>query len=140
MSAVQSTRPFKIKLVIICLLLFVCASKAFSEDQKPKNQPNFFEDLASTFRPRIKYSPVDEPGIDPNALPYWLRSWKNFRQQMEDRCGTSIGIVLIGHHQQVLNGPGSREGRNIFWWNLTIKQKLWEDGKLIFKARGGYEH
>ena len=91
--------------------------------------------MGRLFSPIIKYSPADVE-VPYTVLPDSLESWKNFKKHMEEKYGTSIGITLDDHHQQILNGPGARKGRNIFWWNLTIKQKLWEGGKLIFKARG----
>jgi hypothetical protein len=87
------------------------------------------------FSPIIKYSPADVE-VPYTILPDALQSWKNFKKQMEEKYGTSIGITLDDHHQHILNGPGARKGRNIFWWNLTVKQELWEGGRLIFKARG----
>jgi len=87
------------------------------------------------FSPILKYTP-QEMEVPYQLLPESLESWKNFKKNMEEKYGTSIGITLDDHHQQILNGPGARKGRNIFWWNLTLKQKLWEGGKLIFKARG----
>lgn len=85
--------------------------------------------------PIIKYSPADII-LPHTSLPETFESWKSFKKEMEEKYGTSIGIVLIDQHQQILDGPGSHEGRNLFWWNLTVKQKLWDCGKLIFKARG----
>ncbi len=124
------------KCVVILLTIFISTMQVSAEGQEQKSQPNFIEDFVATFKPRIKYSPADEPGVDTDALPNWLRSWKEFKKQMEEQYGTSISILLDDHHQHILNGPGSRKGRNIFWWNLTVKQNLWEDGRLIFKARG----
>jgi len=65
-----------------------------------------------------------------------LESWKAFKKQMQDEHGTSISVLLDDHHQHILNGPGARNGRNIFWWNLTVKQDAWEGGRIVFKARG----
>ena len=136
MISKRSTEKFKTTFVAVLFTLFVSTTHVYSEETAPKTKPNFFEDFVYTFRPRIKFSPIDEPGVEADVLPNWLKSWKDFRKQMEERYGTSINILLDDHHQHILNGPGSRRGRNIFWWNLTVKQKLWEDGKLIFKARG----
>ncbi|MBN2180680.1 MAG: carbohydrate porin [Sedimentisphaerales bacterium] len=141
MTMNRDVRTLRIMYVIILLTLFVPRTQAYTEqgyteEQKPDTKPDFLKDFISTFRPRIKQSPADEPGVETDALPNWLWSWKYFKKQMAEQHGTSIDILLDDHHQHILNGPGSRKGRNIFWWNLTIKQKLWEDGKLIFKARG----
>ena len=91
--------------------------------------------LSGIWKPLIKYTPADIV-IPYTLLPDTLDSWKDFKKNMEDKYGTSIGIVLDDHHQQILNGPGARKGRNIFWWNLTVKQRLWKCGNLVFKARG----
>jgi len=131
----QNSKTWR-KFVVILLALFISTTQVCATEQAPKTQPDCFDDFLSTFRPQIKYSPADELPVEINALPHWLQSWKEFKKQMEDRYGTSISILLDDHHQHILNGPGSREGRNIFWWNLTVKQNLWEDGRLIFKARG----
>ena len=92
--------------------------------------------IDSVFSPIIKYSPMDVV-LPYNLLPDTLDSWKSFKKNMEEKYGTSIGITLLDHHQHILNGPGARKGRNIFWWNLTIKQRLSESSNLICKVRGG---
>jgi carbohydrate-selective porin OprB len=86
--------------------------------------------------PPVKYSPAEGPILKPEAVPSWTDGWRRLKQQLEERYGTSVGLVLDDHHQQVVDGPGQGEGANIFWWNLSVDQKLWEGGKLIFKARG----
>jgi hypothetical protein len=91
--------------------------------------------MGRLFSPILKYTP-QEMEVPYTVLPESFEAWKNFKKNMEEKYGTNISITLDDHHQQILNGPGARKGRNIFWWNLTLKQKLWEGGKLIFKARG----
>lgn len=103
------------------------------QSESKKDSDNWID---SIFRPIIKYSPVDWEQVPYSALPELLGSWKNFKKDMEEKYGTSISVLLDDHHQHILNGPGAHKGRNIFWWNLTVKQRLWESGKLIFKARG----
>ncbi len=133
----QDARMLKNMFIVVLLSLLVSVVQVCATEQEQKTPPNFFEDFVATFKPRIKYSPADEPGVETDALPNWLQSWKDFKKQMEDQYGTRISILLDDHHQHILNGPGSRKGRNIFWWNLTVKQQLWESGRLIFKAIGG---
>ena len=91
--------------------------------------------IDSILGPIIKYSPMDE-SVPYTLLPDTLETWKNFKRNMQEKYGTCIGITLDDHHQQILNGPGARRGKNLFWWNLTVKQDIWEDGKLICKVRG----
>jgi hypothetical protein len=108
------------------------SSAAQSESESKRDSANWMDLI---FGPILKYSPADM--VAPYViLPDTLESWKKFKKDMEEKYGTSIGITLDDHHQQILNGPGARKGRNIFWWNLTVEQKLWEGGKLICKARG----
>jgi carbohydrate-selective porin OprB len=132
----QSSKISKSMFMAVLLNLLLSVIQVCAAEQEQKTTHDFFEDFLSTFRPRIKYSPADEPAVETEALPHWLQSWKDVKKQMEDRYGTSISILLDDHHQQIIDGPSHRRGRNIFWWNLTVKQNLWEDGKLIFKARG----
>lgn len=146
-------------LALIFGLILGFSSQLRAEQKDPGGQPNLSEPVCreladynepsslsksekgstkwinNIFKPIIKYSPADV-NIPYTLLPDSLQSWKDFKQQMEEKYGTSIGITLDDHHQQILNGPGSREGRNLFWWNLTVQQRLWEGGKVIFKARG----
>ncbi len=98
-------------------------------------QPDNWVDFIS--RPIIKYSPVDWEKVPYDSFPEALESWAEFKKNMEEKNGTTIGILLDDHHQHILNGPGARKGRNIFWWNLTVQQHLWECGNLVFKVRGG---
>jgi carbohydrate-selective porin OprB len=132
----QDTKVLKSVFLIVLLSFFYSAENGFAGEDESKAQPDFFDDFVATFKPQIKYSPADEPSVETESLPYWLQSWKDFKKQMEEKHGTSISILLDDHHQHILNGPGSRKGRNIFWWNLTVKKNLWDDGRLIFKARG----
>ena len=83
--------------------------------------------MGRLFGPILKYTP-QEMEVPYTVLPESLEAWKNFKKNLEEKYGTSIGITLDDHHQQILNGPGAREGRNIFWWNVTLKQKLWAWG------------
>ncbi len=132
----QNAAIWKPIFAAILLSLFFPARHASTQGQETKAQSNFFENLFGLNKPRIKYSPAEGPVLPYEAVPDWFKAWKDFKKQMEEKHGTSIGITLDDHHQQILNGPGAREGRNLFWWNVTIKQKLGEDTKLIFKARG----
>lgn len=132
----KKAKTYKLLLILIIISLFLSLGRAAAAGQEIKTQSNLLERLFGISPPRVKYSPVEGPVLPYEAVPNWLQSWKDFKKQMEDKYGTSIGIVLDDHHQQIVNGPGTGEGRNIFWWNVTIKQKLWEDGKLIFKVRG----
>jgi hypothetical protein len=136
MAVQQSAKMWRLVLVLVLPSLFFSARQGCAAEQELKTRSGFFEDLLGIPRPQIKYSPVEGPEVPYGVLPGWLQSWKDFKKQMEDRHGTSISIILDDHHQQILNGPGDGEGRNIFWWNLTIKQKVWQAGRLIFKARG----
>ncbi len=97
-----------------------------------KDSTNWIEQI---FKPIIRYSPADID-VPYTILPDAIESWKGFKRHMEEKYGTSISILLDDHHQHILNGPGARKGRNIFWWNATIKQRIWKGGKVIFKARG----
>ena len=108
------------------------SSAAQSESESTKDSANWMD---LVFGPILKYTPVDVE-VPYTILPDAFESWKDFKKRMEEQYGTSISILLLGHHQHILNGPGARKGRNIFWWNLTVKQRLWEGGKLICKARG----
>ena len=145
-------------LLILCLLLGI-TPQVFAEQKDPNEQTQLSEPLrreatdynesSSTsktekaptnwmerlFKPIIKYSPVDVE-VPYTILPDSLQSWKDFKKQMEEKYGTSISIILDDHHQQVLSGPGADEGRNLFWWNVTVKQRLWKGGRIITKARG----
>lgn len=132
----QDTKVLKSVFLMVLLSFFYSEYNVLAGEDESEVQPDFFDDFVATFKPRIKYSPADEPPVETESLPYWLQSWKDFKKQMEERYGTSISILLDDHHQHILNGPGSRKGRNIFWWNLTVKKNLWDDGRLIFKARG----
>lgn len=100
-----------------------------------KTEPNNWVDFVC--EPVIKYSPVDWEKVPYDAFPKAFDSWAKFKKDMDEKHGTKISILLDDHHQHILNGPGTREGRNIFWWNLTVKQYLWDCGNLVFKARGG---
>lgn len=115
----------------------ICSSEAFHEEntksESRKGSANWMNRL---FGPIIKYSPVDVEEVPYAVLPELLVSWKNFKKYMEEEYGTSIGVLLDDHYQYILNGPRDGNGRNIFWWNLTVKQKLWEGSRLIVKARG----
>ncbi len=136
MDGRQKARIWSLVLALVLLSQFLPVRQVCADEQESKPPFNFFEDLFGIGRPRIKYSPAEGPVLPYEAVPDWLGSWKDFKKQMEEKYGTSIGIILDDHHQHILSGPGAHEGRNIFWWNVTIKQKLWEDAKLIFKARG----
>lgn len=111
---------------------------SLSELNREKDSANWIDGIFDSI-PLPKYSPAD-PDVPHDKVPSWLAPWKDFKKQMEEKYGTSISIVLDDHHQHILNGPGARKGRNIFWWNLTIKQKVWEGGKLIFKVRGSNQN
>ncbi len=149
----------KFMFLLISIVIFGTCPQVFAEQREPNEQTissesflreitDYNESSSTTktekaqtkwmeriFEPIIKYSPVDVE-VPYTILPDALGSWKNFKKQMEEKYGTSIGIVLDDHHQQILSGPGGREGRNIFWWNVTVKQKLWKGGRIIAKARG----
>jgi carbohydrate-selective porin OprB len=106
-----------------------------SELSQEENSKSPFGGILGSF-PMPKYSPAD-PEVPYEIVPPWLDPWKEFKKKMEEEHGTSISIFMDDHHQHILNGPGARKGRNIFWWDLTIKQKLWEEARMIFKVRGG---
>lgn len=120
-----------------------CSSKTFQNEdvnqdssvqcESHENSANWIDYICN---PIIKYSPIDWEQVPIHALPELLGSWKNTKMYMEEKYGTNINITLDDHHQQILNGPGSRKGRNIFWWNLTVKKELWDCSRLVFKARG----
>jgi carbohydrate-selective porin OprB len=129
----QSSLMWKSVFLIALLYLLFISSQVCASEQKPAS---FFENLFGIKRPHIMYSPAEGPVLPPESVPGWLQSWRNFKKEMEEKYGTSIGIVLDDHHQHILSGPGAHEGRNLFWWNVSINQNLWEGGKLIFKARG----
>jgi len=152
------TKKF-IHLLILCFT-FGIGSQVLAEQKDPNEQANLSEpitrettdynDLSSTSKsvkdstkwmdhilgPIIKYTPAEGEHLPYEAVPPWLDSWRKFKKQMLEQYGTNIGIVLDDHHQQILNGPGARKGRNLFWWNLGIDQNLWQGARLIFKARG----
>jgi hypothetical protein len=66
----------------------------------------------------------------------WFEAWKKMKKDLEETTGTSFALTLDNHAQDVLNGPGEGHQRNLFWWNLTVTQKLWKDAKLITRVRG----
>ena len=114
----QDMEILKSVYLIVLLSFLYSTDDGFAGEEASKIPPDFFEDFVVTFKPQVKYSPADEPSVETESLPYWLQSWKDYKKQMEEKHGTSISILLDDHHQHILNGPGSRKGRNIFWWNL----------------------
>jgi carbohydrate-selective porin OprB len=86
--------------------------------------------------PPIKYSPAEGHIRPPQDVPSWLGAWRRFKEDMEQWYGTRIGLVLDNRYQHILRGENDGRGHNIFWWNLSIDQPVWEGGLLRFKARG----
>ncbi len=86
--------------------------------------------------PPVKYSPAEGEIRPPGPLPRWLGTWRQFKEQLEQRHGTKVGLVLDDHYQHIARGPNEGEGDNVFWWNLSVDQRLWQGGTLRFKARG----
>lgn len=66
----------------------------------------------------------------------WFEAWKQLKKDLESTTGTSFSVSLDDHAQFVLNGPGEDHHRNLFWWNVTVTQKLWPDAKLVVRVRG----
>lgn len=66
----------------------------------------------------------------------WFEAWKQLKKDLEQTTGTSFSVSLDDHMQAVLNGPGEGRERNLFWWNVTVTQKLWPDAKLVARVRG----
>jgi len=99
MLARKETLITKHILLFILFCVLVLSTKAFAEQQEmSKESTTWLDQIFGTFP---KYSPADEE-IPYYVLPPWLDSWKNFKKDMEEQYGTSIGIVLDDHHQQIL--------------------------------------
>ncbi len=84
-------------------------------------------------------SPSDKaPTAPPNSADAgdWFKAWQKMKKDLEQTTGTSFSLNLDEHMQCVLNGPGEGNERDLFWWNLTVTQKLWKDAKLIVRVRG----
>jgi hypothetical protein len=84
--------------------------------------------LASDKTPKAK--------TDPNGAGDWFKAWQQMKKDLEQTTGTSFSLNLEEHMQSVLNGPGEGHERDLFWWNLTVTQKLWKDAKLVARVRG----
>jgi hypothetical protein len=95
-------------LVLALALLgqFLPVRQVCAGEQGSKPPFNFFEDIFGMGKPRIKYSPAEGPVLPYEAVPDWLKSWRDFKKEMEEKYGTSIGVVLDDHHQHILSGPG----------------------------------
>ena len=123
----------KCALIVIGLIMAVLPLGAWGVD--PQQEPNGPGSTIVT-QPPVKYSPAEGPILPVERIPTALESWRLFKKDLKDRCGTDVGLVLQDQYQHILQGPGEGNGHNLFWWNLTIDQRLWKGGKLIFKARG----
>jgi len=70
---------------------------------RPESQKDSANWMDFLFGPILKYSPADE--VAPYAiLPDTLASWKNFKRNMEEKYGTSIGgffLSLFGQKPDV---------------------------------------
>jgi len=125
------------KIRVSLLLLCTIMSVGVHADQKLQRSAVYRDNVArAAGAPPIRYSPAEgEPNAWP-ALPGTLKAWRAFKQHLEQAYGTRIGLVLDDHYQHILEGRNEGHGHNIFWWNLSIEQALWQDAKFIFKARG----
>lgn len=66
----------------------------------------------------------------------WFTAWKQLKKDIETTTGTTFSLCLDDTQMFVLNGPGEGHERNLFWWNLSVTQKLWPDAKLVARIRG----
>ncbi|HAU38306.1 MAG TPA: hypothetical protein DCX07_11410 [Phycisphaerales bacterium] len=93
---------------------------------------------------RAELDPADPTAVDlpePEAakqLPSgaWFDNWKKFKAEMAKMTGTEVCLCADNATQVILNGPGEGHSRNLFWWNMTVTQKLWTDAKLVARVRG----
>ena len=65
-----------------------------------------------------------------------LAQWRQTKQRWQELYGTQVSLILTDTHQQITDGPNQGKGRNLFWWDLTLKQSIWDNGLLIVKTRG----
>ncbi len=130
-------RKTEVSLAVVLSLLLAGSTEA--QKQSPSSEPTPVLSPVDTMPP-IKYSPAEGEVSSPDGLPQWLGDWKRFKTDLEQRYGTKVGLVLDDHYQHIAQGPGEGEGDNVFWWNLSIDQRLWKGGTLRFKARGSDPH
>lgn len=83
------------------------------------------------------------PPADPSAKDKsdakpsdWFAAWQKAKKDLEESTGTSFALTLDNHSQFILSGRGEGHERNLFWWSLTVTQKLWPNAKLIARIRG----
>jgi len=106
MTGRKKARIWSLVLALVLLSQFLPVRQVCADEQEFKNSSNFFEDLLGIMLLRVKYSPAEGPVLPYEAVSDWLGSWKDFKRQMEEKYGTSIGIILDDHHQHILSGPG----------------------------------
>ncbi len=71
-----------------------------------------------------------------NLTSNTLAEWQQTRKQWQDQYSTQVSLILMDTHQHIVDGPHQGKGRNLFWWDLTVKQPVWDKGTLIVKTRG----
>jgi len=52
------------------------------------------------------------------------------------QLGEEVGDVVVSliYTRSFGDGSGVHKCRDIFWWNITVKQKLWKNARLIVPA------
>lgn len=65
-----------------------------------------------------------------------LSAFRPAKRKLEEQYGIGLGITLDNHYHQIIDGDMNRQGRYLFWWNVTLTKELWDGAVLVTKARG----
>lgn len=140
--------------VWVCLLVVLAAAApAAGEDPSGKPAPAAVSPAGTGERITQGTSPKqtdadtqlagideDEPRPEPTpkkgARKTWFQAWKDIKKDLKDKTGTDVSVYLDQHVGFVLSGPGKGHERDLFWWQVNVKQRLWKDARFIFKVRG----